>query len=798
MSLIASKLKAKKQRKWWKKLLLAFSILIVLCLVAIILFISPLTKYLVEKYGVKYTGREIKMDRAHVNLFKGSVDFTNLRIYEQNSDSIFLSAKGLNADISLFKLFSKTCQINSLTIDQPRGIIVQNNQHFNFSDLVERFTSRGKKDSTKKPFRFNILNVTINDGEFFYAEQLIPINYSIRKVNFKSPGKYWNQATFNVTFSFLPGIGSGDAAGEIMLNLKTLDYRLATVTHKLDLGISGQYLKDIANYSNFSANIDMDLDTKGNINNTANIDMKGEMAINDLHFGKSKSDDYASFEKMAVGIKELDSKNKKYFFDSVTLAHPYFKLERYDSLDNIGRMFIVNGTNVNSANGNSGSFNLIIEIARYLKIIFREFLKSDYSINSFAIKDGIFQFNDYAINEKFSAALNPVSIKADSVDSKKNWVKGFLKSAIKPFGSVTASVSMNPKNDKDFNLTYKLQNVAAASANPYLITFTSFPLDRGVIEISGNWRVRNDIIQSTNHFLVFDPRLTDRIRKEDTRRVPMPLIMSFILERGNIIDYQIPITGNMNNPKFHLNDVIKDAIGNIFFKSSSREYKMKVINVNKKTERSLSLKWAMRQINLSETEEAFVKKIAEFLKDNPQAKIIVHPFYYAEKEKEYILFFEAKKKYFLNRNKKRESSMTEKDSLSIDKMNPKNSSFVKYLDNYTRDTMLFTIQDKCSRLVNTAAVNRKFNQLVKNRQEVFLKHFKENQTENQVKIYAYRNTIPFNGFSYFKIDYKGSIPDSVMSAYDKLIELYDEPARVKYLQFQKGNADSLILKKTAF
>ena len=617
-------------------------------------------------------------------------------------------------------------------------------------------------------------------------------------MNFKSAGKYWNQDTFNVKFSFLPGIGSGEAAGDIMLNLKTLDYRLVVATHQLDMGIIGQYLKEIVNYSNFSANVDMDLDTKGNIKNTANIDMKGKMAVNDLHFGKSKSDDYASFQKMSVGIKELDSKNKKYFFDSVILAHPYFKLERYDSLDNISRMFIVNGTNMNSANDNSGRFNLIIEIVRYLKIIFREFLKSDYNINSIAIKDGVFQFNDYAINEKFSAALNPISIKADSVDSKKNWVKGFFKSGIKPYGSVTAAMSMNPKSEKDFNLTYELQNVPAASANPYLITFTSFPLDRGVIEISGKWRVRNDIVQSTNHFLVFDPRLTKRIRKEDTRRMPMPLIMSFILERGNIIDYQIPVTGNMNNPKFHLDEVIKDAIGNIFFKASSRQYKMKVINLDKKTEKSLSLKWAMRQANLSEKEEAFVNNLADFLKENPEAKIKVHPFYYAEKEKEYILFFEAKKKYFLARSKRRGSAMTEKDSLSIDKMNPKDPAFVKYLDNYARDTMLFTVQDKCDRLINTAAINKKFNQLVKNRETLFTKYFKENQTDKQVKIFKYKNTIPFNGFSYFKIDYKGNIPDSLMAAYDKLIELYDEPARVKYLQFQKGNVDSFKQKKAAF
>ncbi len=165
----------------------------------------------------------------------------------------------------------------------------------------------------------------------------------------------------------MPGIGSGDAAGDIMFNLKTLDYQLTAVTHKFDMNIVEQYLKDIVNYLNFSANIDMDLNIKGNMNDAANINANGKMEINNMHFGKDLHDDYASFEKFSVGIKELDSKNKKYFFDSVMLAHPYFKLERYDYLDNIQRMFGVNSSDIKAAADNPGSFNLIVVIARYLK-----------------------------------------------------------------------------------------------------------------------------------------------------------------------------------------------------------------------------------------------------------------------------------------------------------------------------------------------------------------------------------------------------------------------------------------------
>lgn len=124
-------------------------------------------------------------------------------------------------------------------------------------------------------------------------------------------------------------------------------------------------------------------------------------------------------------------------------------------------------------------------------------------------------------------------------------------------------------------------------------------------------------------------------------------------------------------------------------------------------------------------------------------------------------------------------------------MNPKEPSFVKYLDKHARDTSIFTIQEKCYRLVDSAVVRRKFLQLMKNREREFMSYFEENGTEKQVKMYSSLDVIPFNGFSYFKIDYRGVIPTALLEAYDRLIEMNDEPARVKYLQYMSASIDSL-------
>src|SRR5690606_15154450 len=122
-------------------------------IVAVIIFISPIAKHLVEKYDVKYLGRQIKMDRMYVNPFTGYIKFYNLKIYEEDGDVVFFSAGGLSVNVTMYKLVSKTYEISSIRLDDPKGIILRTDNIFNFNDLILKFTEdTPKKD--KEPVHF--------------------------------------------------------------------------------------------------------------------------------------------------------------------------------------------------------------------------------------------------------------------------------------------------------------------------------------------------------------------------------------------------------------------------------------------------------------------------------------------------------------------------------------------------------------------------------------------------------------------------------------------------------------------
>ncbi|MDQ3190867.1 MAG: DUF748 domain-containing protein [Bacteroidota bacterium] len=752
-----------------KKTLLILATAVLILIGGTILFISPITKYLIQKYDKEFTGRQITLDWAYVNPFTGYIYLSNLKVYELNSDTIFLSSTGVSANFAMLKMFYNTYEINKISLKHPKGIVIQNELKFNFDDLIEKFTSTSDPD--KEPLHFNILNMEIIDGEFYYIDKITPISYFIKQVNIESSGKRWDVDTIAANFSFLPGIGKGDIKGNCNIDVQTKEYSLEVLANKYDLEFIGQYLKDLTNYGSFSANLDTDIKINGNFNDGKNISAKGMIAFNDFHFGKTTKDDYAAFENLVISIDELSPINHIYFYDSIILNKPFFVYELYDYLDNMQTMFGVKGSKIESTVKDDVKFNLVIEIAKYIKMISTNFLQSHYKIGKLAIYNGDIKYNDYTLGEKFAIELNPLTIISDSIDTDKRRVNVRVESEIIPYGNFTGNLSINPKDSSDFDLNYHLGKLPLAMFNPYAIAYTSFPLNRGSMEFNGKWHVREGNIQSENHLVISDLRTSSRLKNKNTRYIPVPLILAFVRDEGNVIDYEIPINGDLKNPKFKLTDVFMDLLENIFVKPPTTPYRMKIKKIETEIEKSFALNWQTRQSAFLSDQEKFIETLVKFLVKNPGETITVHPQDFKQKEKEYILFFEAKKKYFLSKNIKKADSFSENDSLKVDKSSIKDSLFVNYLNSQLKDSLLFTVQDKCAKLIGWDVVNTKYEQLIKKRQEAFLYFFKEKEVEKQLKFSEAKNTFPYNGFSFYKIEYKTEFPESLINAYQKMNEI---------------------------
>jgi len=767
------------------------SLIITVCASLFVLIVlavlSPLTRYLLEKYDVKLIGREATIGWVYVNPITGYLHLHDVNIFEIQGDSLFLTAKDASANFTLYKLLWKEVEIEHLTVNKPWGKIVQKGDTLNFDDVIERFTP-DKSDTTPSSWHVTLLGTEIIGGEFHYYEKIIPIDYFIKNVNIVGPGKTRDVDTLSAKFSFEDGKGKGTMKGDFVINMKNLDYRFGVAVNSFDMEIIRQYIWELINYGMFHATLDAQFKATGNFKNFRSQDslsISGRLFVTDFHLGKTNEDAYVAFDTLALVIDELSPARHKYRFDSITLHSPHVKYEIFDSLDNVQALFGKDGKNISDITEQSGRFNLVIEIAKYIKVLSRNFFTSDFNIGKLGIFDGNFTFNDYSISEKFSIHANPLTVFADSVNSKNKRVHVSLKSAIKPYGHADFYLSINPKDSGDFDMQYKIEKIPVSVFNPYLVSRTSFPLDRGTLEVNGLWNVRNSKIKSNNHVVIIDSRLTKRVRNRDTKWLPMPLIMSLVRDRGNAIDYEIPIMGDLKHPNVRLRDVIADLIENIFVKPVTTPYRVEIKQVEDEIENSIAVKWEMNQRSLTDHQRKFVKDIAGFLKDNPSASLVVYPIEYETKEKEHILLYETKKKYYLIAHHKSVKDFTEKDSLEVRKMSAKDHAMLKYISRNLSDTVMFTLQEKCVNFVGNAVVNKSFTKLINERKASFRNVFVENGTERQVKMNTSKSSIPYNGFSYFNLEYPNGINNKLRRAYEKMLDLDDEAPRKKYLNERK-------------
>ena len=129
-------------------------------------------------------------------------------------------------------------------------------------------------------------------------------------------------------------------------------------------------------------------------------------------------------------------------------------------------------------------------------------------------------------------------------------------------------------------------------------------------------------------------------------------------------------------------------------------------------------------------------------------------------------------------------SFDESDSIDVNLLSIKNPDFIKYVNSLVKDTMLFNMYDRCKKMVGSSFINERFEQLNESRERAFMACF-DKKVIGQIKIMKAENTIPYNGFSFYKIDYNGTIPERLENAYDDLKVLNDEAPRNKYVRGRK-------------
>ncbi|BAX60608.1 DUF748 domain-containing protein [Burkholderia stabilis] len=153
---------------------IGIGVLIFLVLFGLLGFFAapPLIRHVAEQQLSKQLDRPATIQRIALNPYTLNLEADGIRVGERGGRGDFVDIGKLVVRPSWSSLFRGAPIVNEIRLDSPRFHIVRYDaQRFNFTDLIEKFSTPSKPES--KPTQFSVSNIQVNDGRIDFDDRLL-------------------------------------------------------------------------------------------------------------------------------------------------------------------------------------------------------------------------------------------------------------------------------------------------------------------------------------------------------------------------------------------------------------------------------------------------------------------------------------------------------------------------------------------------------------------------------------------------------------------------------------------------
>lgn len=700
-------------------------------LLALFLLVSPIAKYVIEKNSVEWTGRKITIGSLYINLFKLNITAKDLKVFEAKSNDVFLSIGRLHTGISLGELLEGTYLVPAIQIASPRVVIEQKGSHFNFDDLVERFTAVDTTtvvaDTLSEPVKYYLQNVEITDGIITYRDKELNSEIVLQRFQLGCPVFAWDSPQLDAAteFDFKSG---GKAKGKLQLNLDSLTYLLNTELQNLDLRLLMPYVNDLMITSYAGGTLSSKLRIKGDFDVPEAVALSGNISLAGMRIDDKAGVTVASWKNLDIEIDSLDVAGNIYNFGVISLNEPYLLFEYYDKTDNFSMMMppsevATSDTLTADEIDYSNPFTIM---ADYVKQISRDYIISNYTAENVVLHNGHIIYKDYTLEDKFVYDLLNLELASGRIDSRSDSVSFDLSCLANRSGILKAHLAFDPRDYMNMSINYSIEKMRISDFNPYSKFYVAHAFVEGMLFYNSTNTIRNGQLKSSNVMSIKKIEVSRRIKGKGLYELPLRLAISILKDTKGNIELDVPVEGDLKDPTYKLGKVIWQVLKNLVIKAATAPFNLiaKAFGMNEEDIKVVRFDYLQHEFDKKQMKSLDV--IAQTLIEKPDLKLVMIQVASRESEKELLALAMAKEMYY-----QKKILLTQKDSLSpedyraIEAISNKDSLFTIWLNQQLlpEDVSILPNQLKCRKYIGNEKLAELVNKLFATRNKLLLDYF---------------------------------------------------------------------------
>ncbi|MCT7908966.1 DUF748 domain-containing protein [Arcobacter lacus] len=623
-------------------------------------------------------------DDANINLgLNYNIDTTNeLALYlatdlleinninlKQNK-KIIASLKKLDIKRFDFDLISQNINFNGVLIDDLKANMILDKNGVNFASLVTTSNSNEKKEENitdSKPWILNFSDIKVNANYNFdnrINNSLIDVkSISLDAQNLKIVNSLVELEKANVTnktFQFLDKSNNLEIKSNninIDLNNLKVDDNVAfsnAVIKSKDLNFDEKNLKINVDTQNINLALNSFLFAKDNTISLESAkvskptiifeDFTNNLKINaknlDLTVNKFKNRaevfDISSinliepnlvFENKSNNLK-IDTKNINLKIKNISNKNNIFKVEKTD-LNNPHISIILPKTEIKDLKNEEKTET--IKVSQNDK---NKDNKTKLNIGPVNIKNAILDFEDKNLPIPFKTTVTKLNGKISEIRNTKLGKTNLeVNGVVDNYGVAKITGIVNPKNIKiltDINM--KFQNIAMQNFTPYTAKFVGRELKSGKLDLDLNYNIEKSNLNAQNNIVITKIELGKDVQSPEAVSLPLGIAISLLEDTNGIIDINLPVSGNVDDPQFSIGAILWKAFVNLITKAVTAPFSLLGAMFNFSEDEIKSVKFEIKESEITPIQEETLDKIALILSKREDIAIKLVSSYNKEKE----------------------------------------------------------------------------------------------------------------------------------------------------------------------
>jgi hypothetical protein len=569
------KVEVRKKRRW--RTVIGVLAVVLLLLGTTAFFLPYLLKRYIEKHSVEWIGRTVTIDRIILNPFTLTYAVNGVRCSERGSDQVFVSWRSIRVKANLWRGFRENdWRFHGVRIEDPYIHLMQQGDRFNFSDLLE--LGAGNGDSTAEtdtvPTRFSMDDIRLTGGKIDYASDVLKAPVGISALHVACN----RISSASARMDFILGLvvnGGGKLDGGFTIDTDAGQYDVDATLDGFALAQLLPYLQDFMHTTALKGALDLRLKLHDSWERNDALTVSGTMALDSM------------LVTDADGAPLMGLRKGRVILDTLVAATGNFKLNKV-LLDGFSTRYQqwADGSNTwtkalkldSAAAGDSTGAvlaaepsNIFVMLADYIRMLGRDFVANQYTADTMRVTNGTVEFEDFTPEKPFRYTLSEVDITSSRIVSTAGTADFTASALLNGSGHLKSSFRFNPMDFHDVDADAQVDGLSLPDLDAYSRWYGAYPVQSGTLSYTGSTSIKAGKLDSKNHLTADQLRFGKKTDIHDTGIyvLPLRLAASLLRDVNGKIDLEIPITGDLNDPKFKPWPIVWKVLKNLVVKAAA-------------------------------------------------------------------------------------------------------------------------------------------------------------------------------------------------------------------------------------